>query len=361
MKKVFILAALCLSLTACAPSNQALYEQAQRYLGAKSYALAEETFMLLGEYAQAGQYAIYCRALQALEKEEWVLAEADFDLVFDFKLAKLYSGYAAARQQEAAGEMYDAQSAYARLGSLLDSQSRAAHLGALIPDTEYAAAKTLYAIGEYERAMAAFLALADYRDSAAMAAACQSVLSEKAAVIPAAKAEEARFAKIQDQMYYVISLEEHSAVLLSKTIQTVLPVLAEGEIDAGLESSSLQTYLNTTFKNTFSPEVQAAINSISLPDKAFCQSLTIEQRMAFVPDALMQYEPLVSSLQNGAWWLSDAGTLANTRSIVYYNGVIYDKGLPATDARIGVRPLITLNTALLPFKQGTGTEDDPLR
>ncbi len=371
MKTVFkwaLLTGLLLCLTACAPSNQALYEQAQRYLGQKSYEQAYDTFNLLGEYQDAGQYALYCQGLSALDAGEWTLAESNFELVYDFKSANHYSRYAMARQMELEGNLYDAQAVYSQLGSLLDCPSRVATLSALIPDQAYGVAKTLYGIGEYEKAMAAFLALDDYRDSVIMAKACQNAIQEKTAAAStpaptaalAAQNDSTLYAKLGDSLYYILETKDDQAVLLSESIQAILPVNQEGEIYAGFENSSLHTNLSSIFLNGLSSEAKAAITAITLPDKALCQTLTQAQLMAQVPDGLLEANPLISSLQNGVWWISDQGSLANNQAIVYYNGVIYEKGLPATDTRIGVRPLITLNTTVLPFKQGTGTKEDPL-
>lgn len=364
MKTVFKLVALvgfCLCLSACAPKNIAFYEQAQRDLGEGYYEAAHDGFTRLGDYRDAGQYAVYCRGFIALANEEWELAEADFENVFDFKLAKLYAEYAYARRLEAEGNLNDAKKAFRRLGTLRDSVQRVACLEELIPEKAYHTAQTLYEIGEYERAKEAFLALEDYRDSAAMAQACREAVPKKEEVVLAAETGGRQYAQIGGEGYYVISMEEGKAELICEHIVAILPVNMEGEVYAGFEKSSLQTYLNTTFKNALPMAVQSAVIAITLPDKEAVEGLSQSERMAFVKDGLLEYEPLVSSLQNGAWWLKDAGSLANSQAIVYYNGVAFDKGLPCTDTRIGVRPMLVLDTAVFPFTKGTGTKEDPLR
>ena len=364
MKTVFKLAALlglCLSLNACAPANPALYEQAQRDLGEGYYEAAQEGFARLGDYRDAGQYALYCSGFIALANEDWALAEADFENIFDFKLARLYAEYAYARRLEAEGNPEDAREAFKRLGSLMDSAQRAADLHEMILEKAYHTAQTLYKIGEYDKAREAFSALSDYRDSAAIVQALKKTVTEKEEAVSAAETGGRQYAQIGGEMYYVLSMKEGRATLLSQEIAAILPVNMAGEIYAGVEKSSLQTYLNSTFKNALPQEMKSAVIAVSLPDKEMVKQLNQEEMMAFVRDELLEKEPLVSSLQKGAWWLSDGGSLANSQAIVYYNGVVFDKGLPATDTRIGVRPMIALDTAVFPFKSGTGTKEDPLR
>lgn len=440
LKSALVLA-LALVLAGCRLSMNTQYETAQRYLGARDYALAAELFAGLGGYQDAEQCALYARALQALSEESLSRAGQDFYNLGDFKLSALYYDYVSARQLEMEGSLYEAQEGYMLLGSFLDASERSAHLASAIPEREYAAAQTLYEIGEYEKALAAFLTLDAYRDSAAMAKLCtdaigeknllkienlllaqkydegfselnayaqsassalrreaeaikakyQAIIYDKAASEPNPATKKALYGYISSykdvpeklaalstvnaqahtdgpvyalfggQTYRVLENKEGRALLLAEMILDILPVNQEGEIYAGFDKSSLNTYLNGAFLNALTESEKAAVVSVSLPDAALARSLSAEARIAAVPDALRDKNPLLSSAQNGVWWLHDAGSLANSQMIVYYNGVIYEKGLPASDTRTGIRPLITLDTARLPFKSGSGTLEDPLK
>lgn len=308
------------------------------------------------------------------------------------------------------------------LGSFLDSRQKYDALAVTIPEQSYATAKTLFDIGEYEKALAAFLALDTYRDSAAMARLASDAMGAKnlqkiedlfiqnrfdeafdelaafsstasqtlkrdaealqkkyeakataspspsptgiaPAVANAAATTYAVFGTYQNAplVFQVLRRTENSILLLADEIIDILPVNQTGEIFAGYENSSLRTFMNGEFLSAFSPSEKAAIISIALPDVALAKSLAPQTLMAAVSTRIKDKDPLISSLGNGVWWLSDKGTLANSLAIVYYNGVVYEKGLPATDLRTGIRPLITVNTALFPFAKGTGTKEDPLQ
>lgn len=419
---ILLMLALLLTLAGCQPNAQSGYENAQFYLGAKEYILAADIFSSLGGYQDAEKYVLYCKALDALEKGDYARARQDFCNLDDFELSYLYYDYVSACQAEMEGDLYEAQETYMLLGSFLDSRQKYDALAVTIPEQSYATAKTLFDIGEYEKALAAFLALDTYRDSAAMARLASDAMGAKnlqkiedlfiqnrfdeafnelaafsstasqtlkrdaealqkkyeakataspspsptgiaPAVANAAATTYAVFGTYQNAplVFQVLSRTENSILLLADEIIDILPVNQTGEIFAGYENSSLRTFMNGEFLSAFSPSEKAAIISIALPDVALAKSLAPQTLMAAVSTRIKDKDPLTSSLGNGVWWLSDKGTLANSLAIVYYNGVVYEKGLPATDLRTGIRPLITVNTALFPFAKGTGTKEDPLQ
>ena len=79
----WLMAALLLC-TGCSDRNVDYYESAQRYLGCGEYDAAAYIFEQLGEYRDAGEYALYTRALEAMAAGDYALAQTNFELVEPF-------------------------------------------------------------------------------------------------------------------------------------------------------------------------------------------------------------------------------------------------------------------------------------
>lgn len=230
MKRVWawILAA-GLMCAGCTDRNADYYEHAQRYLGAGEYEMAAHVFDQLGEYRDAGEYALYARGLQAMAEGDLTLARTNLTLVDPFKSSGRYLAYLDALEMKADGALEEALAGFGALGSFADSASLAEALRAAIPmqqlarcqalveaghytqalglldamtlsdevsalketcrqgliRAEYDRANLMYQQQDYEGAMAAFDALGDVLDAPARVTLCRSALYRQAAsVVP---------------------------------------------------------------------------------------------------------------------------------------------------------------------------------
>lgn len=176
MKRLCLLP-LLLVLCSCAANNEAYYQQAQLYLGSEEYAAAADMFALLGEYADAADYALYCQGLAALAEGELALAQADMTLVAPFKSSQRYQRYIAARQQEAAGDLSQALETYTAMGSFADCQARAAALAEEIPRQQMSHAASLMRAGRWAPA-ATLLEPLNTQESRSLLEECYSQLQQ---------------------------------------------------------------------------------------------------------------------------------------------------------------------------------------
>lgn len=197
MKKSRILAvmlALLLLLAGCAqavekPAAQTGYEEAVLLLQAGSVKEAADKFSALGHYADAGEYAMYCRALLSADAQNFELAAATMNALGDFMDSRLLAVYYTARAYESVGMYEMAAEAYAKVPQYMDVMTRAAALPEKILQRDYAAAETLEKTGRLAEAESAFLALGDYKDSRIRASALREQLNEQA-YLRAAELEE---------------------------------------------------------------------------------------------------------------------------------------------------------------------------
>ncbi|MBR4081427.1 MAG: hypothetical protein IKK21_06555 [Clostridia bacterium] len=174
MKRVWawILAAglLC---AGCADRNANYYEHAQRYLGGGEYELAAEVFEQLGEYRDAGEYALYARGLQALAEGKLALARTNLSLVDPFKSSGRYLLYLDALEMKAAGELEGALTGFGALGSFADSAELAAALETAIPMQQLARCQALVEAGHYQQALSLLDEMALSDEVSALKDACR--------------------------------------------------------------------------------------------------------------------------------------------------------------------------------------------
>lgn len=189
MKRIFtrrilpLLALLCLGLTATGctrPGVADYYEDAHFYLGAQEYESAAALFAQLGEYRDAGEYALYCQALQAIADEEYALARATLKAVAPFKSSERYLAWLDALALEGDGRLAEALAAYEALGTFADAHLSADRLRKAIPEAALRQGRDLMAKGEYAAAKALFLSLDGYGQSAVLAKSCQNALDKAA-------------------------------------------------------------------------------------------------------------------------------------------------------------------------------------
>lgn len=174
MKRVWawILAAglLC---AGCTDRNANYYEHAQRYLGSGEYKLAAEIFEQLGEYRDAGEYALYVRGLQAMAEGDLALARTNLTLVDPFKSSSRYLLYLDALEMKAAGELEDALAGFGALGSFADSEELAAALETAIPMQQLARCQALVEAGHYQQALTLLDAMTLSDEVSALKDACR--------------------------------------------------------------------------------------------------------------------------------------------------------------------------------------------
>lgn len=169
-----------LLLCSCAMSNDAYYQQAQLYLGSDDYATAADMFGLLGEYADAANYTLYCQGLDAMTQGQWDMAKANMMLVDPFKSSQRYLQYIDACQQEAAGNLSQALEAFTALGSFEDSHQRAEDLKEEIPRRQLSRAKALMNAAHWAQAVGILESLTGYENSAELLKECREMIQQEA-------------------------------------------------------------------------------------------------------------------------------------------------------------------------------------
>ena len=148
----WLMAALLLC-TGCSDRNVDYYESAQRYLGCGEYDAAAYIFEQLGEYRDAGEYALYTRALEAMAAGDYALAQTNFELVEPFKSSTRYLTYLEALALKDEGDLETARELLNDLGSFADSRELVAALDKAIPLQQLAHCQSLVEAGEYEAAL----------------------------------------------------------------------------------------------------------------------------------------------------------------------------------------------------------------
>lgn len=176
---------LCLLLPAlllwgCTMSSDAYYQQAQLYLGSDDYATAADMFSQLGEYADAANYSLYCQGLEAMAQGQWEIAKADMALIEPFKSSTRYLQYITACQQEETGDLSQALSGFAALGSFEDSAERAAALKEEIPRQQLVRARALMDASHWAQAASILESLTGYENGAELLEECCEMLQREA-------------------------------------------------------------------------------------------------------------------------------------------------------------------------------------
>ena len=167
-------------------------------------------------------------------------------------------------------------------------------------------------------------------------------------------------------LWRVVKVFEGRALLLADRILETRPLSAPGETFTTYENASLRAWLTGEFRQTaFTPQEQEALDG---EEKVFLFSREEAALLPHNPDRQAQGTDhalaqglRTSEEETGWWWLRDQGELSGCQSIVYFSGVIYEKGVQACDTQTGVRPAIWLDLEKHPLTQGSGTAQDPYK
>lgn len=151
MKRVLALLML-LCCTGCYLSNEAYYQQAQRFLGSGDYDSAARLFDQLGGYADATEYALYAAGLYALQNGDIDLARSTLQQVDPFLNSSRYLIWLEAEALAAADKLEEAAELYASLGAFYDSVQKAQSMLAEIPQRDIRQARALIAAKGYQQA-----------------------------------------------------------------------------------------------------------------------------------------------------------------------------------------------------------------
>ena len=324
------------------------YAAAQSLMALGQYEKAYEAFNALGDYENSRQMALNCQEKLfelALTPSREAMAQGDYAKALElidqvgFPLTDLMQTqldqlaescraalYAQAAQLEAQGlsSAQETLALYESLGNYQDSAQKAQALA-----------------DQYGRSMA----LTDYQGQWQYVALGQ-------------------YPQGSPILWRVMKRYEGKALLLADKILEARPLCQEGETFTTYEQSSLQDWLTGEFmQKAFTPREQAALAG---EEKVFLLSREEAQLLPHNADRQAQGSDHArsqglreSAQQAGWWWLRDQGELSGCQSIVYFSGVIYDKGVQAYDAQTGVRPAIWLDLEQYPLTQGTGTYEDP--
>lgn len=348
MKLLLLLLLPALLLCSCTATNDAYYQQAQLYLGNDEYATAADMFGLLGEYADAADYTLYCQGLAAMEQGQWEVAKADMALVEPFKSSTRYLQYITACQQEASGDLTQALSAFSALGSFEDSAERAEALREEIPRRQLSRAKALMDASHWAQAASLLESLTGYENGAELLEECRMRLqreayNQAASLYDSGRYEEAmaafealdgaldadiRAQMCRSAMYY--QLEEAYAAASMTTAQDLMARYAEMEdyLASPLRLQALQERfaVNLQLARAESPYVRFAghIWQVQQVESGCAVLEAAEQRDPLAADPA----PMLSSVE-------DAAVLA------------YEY------------PCLTLDLNRYAFTQGSGTVEDP--
>lgn len=105
---------------------------------------------------------------------------------------------------------------------------------------------------------------------------------------------------------------------------------------------------------------QESLISLSLPLLTDLTALSeADLRCAATPYALAQ--GVRHHTDSSAWWWLGNPVDAGRNAVVWYNGTVLDTGVAATEAVVGVRPVIRVNLDALELTEGDGTVENPYR
>lgn len=183
---VFLLSLLLFSclLSGCAGAEERSFQAGQNALAAEDYSAAIAAFEKAASLPEAESLLRYAQAWQALTEGDYTSAESGFRALGDFKDCALMLPYCSARRQESAAQSafssgdaegavsasLDAASLYSSLPLFRDSDERAAACRTLLYDK----ATEWMNLGNAAGAETVFAALGDYLDSASLRTYCQA-------------------------------------------------------------------------------------------------------------------------------------------------------------------------------------------
>jgi len=209
-------------------------------------------------------------------------------------------------------------------------------------------------------AIALYEGLGDHEDSPQRAAALRERYGRSLALQPGQLIQLGRYP--QPLLWQVVKVYEGRALLLSQRILAARPLCREGETFTAYDRSSLKAWLEGDFKSTaFDPAALKALEGPFLLSREEALLLTDAQRRAAATPAALEEGLRLSDEGYGWWWLRDQGHISGCQAIVYFSGLVYEKGVQAHDAQTGVRPALWLDLEQYPLTQGSGSEADPYR
>jgi len=167
---------LALASGGCMADQQVRYEQAQRYLGCGEYGAAAQLFARLGEYEEAGEYALYCAGLQAMTEGDLSLARADLELVDPFRSSSRYLRRLDALEMAQQGDAEGALRIWESLGSFADSRAQAQALREEILQKKKSHARALMNNSRWEQALNILSSLTADAEASQMAQACRDAM-----------------------------------------------------------------------------------------------------------------------------------------------------------------------------------------
>lgn len=326
------------------------YASAQTLMAVGQYRQALAAFTALGDYENSAQLAAAC--------QEQLFQEA----------------LNQCRQPFAAGAYEKALEAIARVDLSL-TPAMQAQLDQLAESCraalyEQAVQGEQKGLAAAEETLALYEALGDYQDSAQKAEALAKRYGKSMGITDYQGQWQyislGSYPESTPLLWRVIKCYEGKALLLADSILESRGLCQPGETFTTYQDSSLRAWLCGDFAGAaFTQEQRAALageDPVFLLSAEEARLLPQNLDRQAQGSAHAQAQGLRESSQGLCWWwLRDQGQLSGCQAIVYFNGVVYDKGVQVFDAQTGVRPAIWLDLSQYTLTQGQGTLTDPFR
>ena len=384
-------------------ADYALYSAGLAALSEGSLDLAQADFELVLPFKSSDRYLTYIEALRLESDGRLEEALALWEALGSFensadRAAQLREiipseEIAHARSLMTAGRYEQAKSLLESLNGYGESAELLEDCNAALLRAAYDRAEALYADGRFEEALSAFEALGDSLDAAQRALDCRAAMYEALeAAYPRASMStalslidgyyemedygdsEARLADLLARFGVNLSIAADATAMpwitfgqyptqetgaptpltwrLVALDGTVATLLCDRVIDA-LPATTLPALM-------LSAAEQEAVVSLSLPLLSDLASLSdADLRCAATPYALAQ--GVRHHSDGSAWWWLGNPLGAGRNAIIWYNGCVLDTGVAATEARVGVRPLLRVDLDEIAFAEGNGSLEEPYR
>lgn len=384
-------------------ADYALYCAGLQALSDGDLDLARADFELVLPFKSSDRYLTYIAALTLEEDGELEEALRLWEELGSFEDSAAHAELlradipademAHARALMKAGRYEQARGILEALDGYGDSPALIKECDEAILRAAYDRAEALYASGSFSEAMSAFEALGDNLGAAQRALDCRAAMYEAleaayahatlstAAGLIDSYAEmedygesESRLNDLQTRFGVNLSLVSSASTMPCvvfgqyPTLETGAPspltwrlialdnatatLLCDRVIDA-LPATTLPSLMLTAAE-------QEAVVSFSLPLLSDLTALDVANlRCAATPYALAQGARHHSD--GSAWWWLGNPVGAGRNAIVWYTGGVIDSGVSATEACVGVRPLLRIDLDGVVFTEGDGSAEDPYR
>ena len=382
-------------------ADYALYCAGLDALDRGDFELARADFELVAPFKSSERYLTYIEAFLLEDENQLDAALALWEELGSFEDSVELAAHlralipsediAHARALMAAGRYEQAKGILESLNGYGESAELLADCDAALLRAAYDRAEALYASGRFEEALSAFEALGDSLDAAQRALDCRAAMYDaleeafpraSLATAPALIDGYTEMEDYGDSTQRLLELEARYSVNLSLVSNaSTMPWVTFGQYPTeetgapapllwrlialdGATATLLCDRVIDALPATALPALmlsaaeQETVISLSLPLLSDLTALSeADLRCAATPYALAQGARHHSN--GAAWWWLGNPMAAGRNAIIWYNGRVLDTGVAATEARVGVRPMLRVDLDGLTLTGGSGTAEDP--